>query len=124
FRISSFPEAPAAHSAAAQSHRDASRHPSATPGAIGSPSPPDYHPRRAPTGDSMNATAPTQNPNTPLPGVKYVIAVGAGKGGVGKSTVALALAVGLKRLGLKTGLLDADVYGPSIPKMTGTEVAQ
>src|SRR5262245_58087898 len=61
---------------------------------------------------------------TPLPGVRSVIAVGAGKGGVGKSTIALALAVGLQRLGLRTGLLDADVYGPSIPKMTGTEGAQ
>lgn len=60
----------------------------------------------------------------PLPGVKHVIAVGAGKGGVGKSTVAALLAAGLQRRGLRTGLLDADVYGPSIPKITGTEDAQ
>ncbi|MEP0847610.1 MAG: Mrp/NBP35 family ATP-binding protein [Phycisphaerae bacterium] len=59
-----------------------------------------------------------------LPGVKHVVAVGAGKGGVGKSTVALLLAVGLKRRGLRAGVLDADVYGPSIPKLTGTESAQ
>jgi ATP-binding protein involved in chromosome partitioning len=59
-----------------------------------------------------------------IPGVKRVIAVGAGKGGVGKSTLALLLAFGLQRRGRRAGLLDADVYGPSIPKMTGTETAQ
>jgi ATP-binding protein involved in chromosome partitioning len=59
-----------------------------------------------------------------LPGVKHVVAIGAGKGGVGKSTVAVLAAVGLQRLGLKVGLLDADVYGPSLPKLTGTEGAQ
>ncbi len=59
-----------------------------------------------------------------LPGVKHVIAVGAGKGGVGKSTVAALLAAGLTRRGLACGLLDADVYGPSLPKITGTERAQ
>ncbi len=56
-----------------------------------------------------------------LPGVKHVIAVGAGKGGVGKSTIAVLAAIGLTRRGLKAGLLDADVYGPSLPKLTGTE---
>jgi ATP-binding protein involved in chromosome partitioning len=50
---------------------------------------------------------------------KAVIAVGSGKGGVGKSTVALALALALKRAGCRAGLLDADVYGPSLPQMTG-----
>lgn len=59
-----------------------------------------------------------------LPGVRHVVAVGAGKGGVGKSTVALLLAIGLQRRGLRAGVLDADVYGPSIPKLTGTESAQ
>ena len=59
-----------------------------------------------------------------LPGVKHVVAVGAGKGGVGKSTIALAAAVGLRRKGLRVGLLDADVYGPSLPKLTGTEGAE
>lgn len=60
----------------------------------------------------------------PLPGVKNIIAVGAGKGGVGKSTVAVLAAVGLARSGARVGLLDADVYGPSIPKMLGVENAK
>ena len=54
-----------------------------------------------------------------IPGVKNVILVGAGKGGVGKSTCAVNLAVGLSQFGAKVGLLDADFYGPSIPMMTG-----
>lgn len=56
-----------------------------------------------------------------LPCVKNTIAVGAGKGGVGKSTIAVLAAVGLARDGAKVGLLDADIYGPSIPKMIGLE---
>jgi ATP-binding protein involved in chromosome partitioning len=55
----------------------------------------------------------------PLPGVQNIIAVASGKGGVGKSTVATNLAVALSMAGLRTGLLDADIYGPSIPLMMG-----
>ncbi len=65
---------------------------------------------------------PTQQVH--LPGVKNVIAVGSGKGGVGKSTVAVLTAIGLARAGAKVGLLDSDMYGPSIPKMLGAENAQ
>ncbi len=61
---------------------------------------------------------------TQLPNVKNVIAVGAGKGGVGKSTVSVLLAYGLHRMGAKVGLMDADVYGPSIPTMTNVEGAK
>lgn len=55
----------------------------------------------------------------PLPGVDNVLAVGAGKGGVGKSTTSVLLAVGLRRRGLRVGLLDADIYGPSVPLLMG-----
>ena len=57
--------------------------------------------------------------NNPLPGVRHVLAVGAGKGGVGKSTVASNLACALAAEGRRVGLLDADVYGPSQPRMLG-----
>jgi ATP-binding protein involved in chromosome partitioning len=54
-----------------------------------------------------------------IPGVQSVIAVASGKGGVGKSTVAVNLALGLARLGMRVGLLDADIYGPSVPRLLG-----
>src|ERR1700710_716790 len=65
----------------------------------------------------MGAGAP-QGPQ-PLPGVAHVVAVGSGKGGVGKTTVAVNLAVALGKLGYRVGLIDADIYGPNVPTMLG-----
>jgi ATP-binding protein involved in chromosome partitioning len=77
------------------------------------------------TGLSLKTTSRVRKPKDPtadrkaLPGVAYVIAVGAGKGGVGKSTVAANLAIALARTGARVGLLDGDIYGPNLPRMLG-----
>jgi ATP-binding protein involved in chromosome partitioning len=77
-------------------------------------------------GRPVELTARIDDPETPaeeavLPGVKNVIAVASGKGGVGKSTVAVNLAAGLSKLGARVGLFDADVYGPNVPRMVAAD---
>lgn len=67
----------------------------------------------------MTPNQPGMPPRMPIPGVKNLIAVGSGKGGVGKTTVSVNLAVALASLGYKAGLMDADVYGPNVPLMMG-----
>src|SRR5271169_256945 len=64
-------------------------------------------------------TAQAEQPKVPIAGVQNLIAVGSGKGGVGKTTVSVNLAIALSRLGHKVGLMDADVYGPNVPLMMG-----
>ncbi|MDQ2804677.1 MAG: Mrp/NBP35 family ATP-binding protein [Pseudomonadota bacterium] len=80
------------------------------------------HKPAAPSQPRQQQPAPKpagQKPALLLPDVKAIVAVASGKGGVGKSTVATNLAVALARQGLATGLLDADIYGPSLPRMLG-----
>ena len=89
--------------------------------------------RNAPEGTQVqvktiirNEAAPKKKPGLDLgmeelENVKHIIGIASGKGGVGKSTVAVNMAVALARLGYKVGLADADVYGPSVPKMTSSE---
>src|ERR1700758_5095297 len=72
----------------------------------------------------MGAGAPRAGAGTPqgpqpLPGVAHVVAIGSGKGGVGKTTIAVNLAVALGKLGYRVGLIDADIYGPNVPLMMG-----
>ena len=93
-------------------------------GAGGADAAPAPH-RRAPGVPPASSHRPPQGGPSPMarqaeiPGVAAVIAIASGKGGVGKSTTALNLALGLRDLGLRVGLLDADIYGPSVPRLTG-----
>src|SRR4051812_11310840 len=86
------------------------------------PPPPHRHAGGVPP---ASAHRPSQGGPSPMarqaeiPGIAAVVAVASGKGGVGKSTTALNLALGLRDLGLRVGLLDADIYGPSVPRLTG-----
>lgn len=70
-------------------------------------------------GVARETAPPAPAAKAPLPGVAAIIGVASGKGGVGKSTVAVNLALGLAQLGLRIGLLDADIYGPSVPRLLG-----
>ena len=98
------------------------------PGAPAAPPPPHRHSHGPGPGQGVANVAshrPPQGGPSPMskqseiPGIAAVIAVASGKGGVGKSTTALNLALGLRDLGLRVGLLDADIYGPSVPRLTG-----
>ena len=75
--------------------------------------------RSSATIELMGPGMPNGQPKLPIQGVRNLIAVGSGKGGVGKTTLSVNLAIALAQLGHRTGLLDADVYGPNVPLMMG-----
>ena len=96
------------------------------PGSAPPPPAPHQHGHSHSSGvQPASAHRPPQGAASPMskqadiPGVAAVIAVASGKGGVGKSTTAVNLALGLRDLGLRVGVLDADIYGPSMPRLTG-----
>ncbi len=86
--------------------------------AAAKPPPPDLTGRAKPGDKPLRAPAPPPNDGR-IPGVAHILAIGSGKGGVGKSTVSANLAIALMQEGARVGLLDADVYGPSQPRMMG-----
>ena len=75
----------------------------------------------AKAGPTFSHGKPVPPGKTSVPGIKHIIAIGSGKGGVGKSTTSVNIALALQAQGLRVGILDADLYGPSIPKLLGLE---
>lgn len=100
-------------------HRDSPAAAAPTP-AAGGPAHPHRHAPAPGGAPPRRGGAPAGQGPMLLPEVKAIVAVASGKGGVGKSTTAVNLAVALAAQGLRTGLLDADIYGPSLPQMLGT----
>src|SRR5204863_6966194 len=87
---------------------------------------PASSPTAAPAAGAGHRPIPGLKPDASaaLPGIRYIVAVGAGKGGVGKSSIAVNLAVGLARRGHAVGLMDGDIYGPSLPTMLGLDALE